>query len=772
MGTDTVVNTSRKCGTSSPNVIGKHITKSQKRNKMKKLAITLITTFLLLSCTNSQTVQPLNLDFEQSEKGYPTKWEDFGSKDYKIYIDSTNAKSGKFSAVIENLEYDLNFKALSINLPNNYNGKFIRLSGYIKTENVTDGYAGLWMRIDPQVGFDNMGNRGVTGTTNWAAYEITLPLDPKKTDKIVVGGLLVGKGKMWLDNLHVSIDGKDLNDANIGIYKKETRPAEKDTAFASGSNIVFPDLNNKTINDLELLGRVWGFLKYHHPEISKGNYNWDYELFRILPGYLIVRDNQERDNMLITWIKKYGQVPVCKNCKPTPNDAAVKPELSWMDNSNLSNELKTKLKEIYDNRNQGENYYIALHEDAGNPNFTNENPYSKMPYPDDGFRLLSLYRYWNMIEYFYPNKHLTDKKWSTVLKEYIPKFLDAKNKLEYELAAVQVIGELHDSHANLWGGADKISALRGTNFAPFRAEFIENKLVVTDYYNPEFSADAKLKIGDIITHINGKAIASIIDSVKTYYPASNNASMLRDISADLLRSKENTMNLGYISESQHKEQNIALYAKGKLNMYDWYKVNKNEKCFKLLEGNIGYVTLANIKESDIPEIKESFKNTKGLIIDIRNYPSTFVPFALGSYFVSRATAFVKFTNGDPANPGAFTYTEPLEITGDGDHYKGKLIVLVNEKSQSQAEYTALAFRAAENSKIVGSTTAGADGNVSAILLPGGLRTMISGIGVYYPDGKETQRIGIVPDIKVTPTIEGIKKGKDELLEKAIEIINQ
>jgi C-terminal processing protease CtpA/Prc len=100
-----------------------------------------------------------------------------------------------------------------------------------------------------------------------------------------------------------------------------------------------------------------------------------------------------------------------------------------------------------------------------------------------------------------------------------------------------------------------------------------------------------------------------------------------------------------------------------------------------------------------------------------------------------------------------------------------LVVLVNEKSQSQAEYTAMAFRAVQNSTIIGSTTAGADGNISEILLPGGLRTLISGIGVYYPNGTETQRIGIVPDITVKPTIKGIKEGKDEVLAKAIEIIN-
>ncbi|CCH57291.1 peptidase S41 [Fibrisoma limi BUZ 3] len=52
----------------------------------------------------------------------------------------------------------------------------------------------------------------------------------------------------------------------------------------------------------------------------------------------------------------------------------------------------------------------------------------------------------------------------------------------------------------------------------------------------------------------------------------------------------------------------------------------------------------------------------------------------------------------------------------------------------------------------------------------GLRTMFSGIGVYYPDGLETQRIGIVPDIDVKPTIQGIREGRDELLERAVELI--
>jgi C-terminal processing protease CtpA/Prc len=100
-----------------------------------------------------------------------------------------------------------------------------------------------------------------------------------------------------------------------------------------------------------------------------------------------------------------------------------------------------------------------------------------------------------------------------------------------------------------------------------------------------------------------------------------------------------------------------------------------------------------------------------------------------------------------------------------------MIILVNEETQSNGEFTAMGFRKAKNATVVGSQTAGADGNVTPMFnLPGGISTVFTGLGVYYPDGKETQRIGIVPDVVVKPTIKGISEGKDEVLDKAMEII--
>jgi C-terminal processing protease CtpA/Prc len=111
--------------------------------------------------------------------------------------------------------------------------------------------------------------------------------------------------------------------------------------------------------------------------------------------------------------------------------------------------------------------------------------------------------------------------------------------------------------------------------------------------------------------------------------------------------------------------------------------------------------------------------------------------------------------------------EALNLTPAEPHYDGKVVVLVDETSLSRAEYTAVALQSAPHTVVIGSMTAGADGDLSGFPLPGGLRTAISGVGVFYPDGAPTQRVGVHVDIEVHPSIRGIRAGRDEVMEAAV-----
>ena len=637
----------------------------------------------------------------------------------------------------------------------------------MKIKNVTGGFAGLLLRIDGNgttLVFDNMQRKNVSGTKDWEKYSITLEY-PENGEQIYVAGILVGKGEAWFDDFVVSIDGQNVQ--TLKESEKVFTPAQQDKKFDKGSTISSNDLMSCSIDNLVLLGRVWGFLKYHHPAIAKGAYNWDYELFRFLSKYIKVKNEHDRNELLITWINNLGNIEECTNCKPTDKEAILKPNNIWMDK--LQNSLKNKLTYIYKNRSQGNNYYISK-KIIGNPNFKNENAYYSMPYPDAGYRLLSIYRYWNMINYFFPYKHLTDKNWDNILKEYIPLFIGAKDELSYEKAVIQLIGEIQDTHANLWQGGNRFQEWKGTNYAPIKVRFIENQLTITDFFNEDLKNDLGLKHGDVITRIDDVDIQDIIKENLKYYPASNIPTQLRDLAKDILRSNKENIKIEFKQKKETKVIVLPLYTKNKIDeLKD--AIEEESKSFKLLDKNIGYINLAHIKKEDISKIKEEFQDTDGIIIDIRNYPATSILYELGPYFVSSNKPFVKFTTANLKNPGEFTFVNTLNMQSTGKTYEGKVVILINELTLSHAEFTAMAFRVADNSIIIGSTTAGADGNVSEISLPGGLLTMISGIGVNYPDGKETQRVGIIPDIIIKPTIEGIRNRKDELLDKAIEIIN-
>jgi erythromycin esterase-like protein len=103
-------------------------------------------------------------------------------------------------------------------------GKRIRFSGYIKTEGVSNGYAGLWWRADgpnpPRaLAFDNMQDRGAKGTADWKKFELELSI-PAETRNINFGALLVGKGTAWFDGLAVEVDGAPYqNESVFGFLK-------------------------------------------------------------------------------------------------------------------------------------------------------------------------------------------------------------------------------------------------------------------------------------------------------------------------------------------------------------------------------------------------------------------------------------------------------------------------------------------------------------------------------------------------------------------------
>lgn len=737
---------------------------------MKKLSI--VIAFLCLTLVNrAQTFENnkeiQNLDFENIKNNMPVGWSTMGSSICKFSVDSITKVNGKYSAVIEAKSDKQVFGAWGITIPHSYEGKQITLSGYMKTENVTGSHAGLWMRLDPEAGFDNMVGQAIKGTNDWKQYTITLPLSPNKVQSIVVGGILVGTGKIWIDNLEVTIDGKKIE--NLNPYIKPKLAADIDNEFAKTSKLSLDVINKLTNKELTNLGLIWGYLKYYHPNIQKGMYNWDAELFRLIPKLTEIK-HKERDTFLVNWIKGLGEYQPTKY-EPDTANIALYPDLEWINNSNFSEELSEILLRLKDAKREDEGYYIKFTEGIGNPTFPNERELNE-PYPDAGYRLLSLYRYWNIIQYFSPNRHLIGKDWKNVLSESIPYVLNANNGEEYGLAMLGVINQLNDGHADLNSTLGQLDEYYGIRLASPIISFIEENPIVTGFYNDSLQVLSPLKVGDEIISVDGKTMSQYLKERWDKTPASNTQGKYKKLADGLLRSNHRELSVTYKRNRDVLTNNILTYSPAETgNLFSFR--NTLDSCFTMLTKEIAYIHIGSLKSSVLPNILDKIRGTKGLIIDFRCYPTDYnSAFILASFLSSKPVSFVKGTVGSATIPGLFvSYDGGKFGENNPNNYKGKTVVLVNEKTISAAEFATMLFQAIDNVTVIGSTTAGADGDISRIFLPGGLATNFSGVGILYPNGKETQRTGIVVDIKVEPTIKGIKEGRDEMIDKALKFLS-
>ena len=141
-------------------------------------------------------------------------------------------------------KYDASFGVATGTFPvKDAAGKTARFSAWIKTDNVLNGYAGLWWRVDgpgegtnrPQLAFDNSmarfidgkpdaGSgtiRGATGTTPWTRYEFELPVG-KTSSNINFGVLFTGTGTVWVDSLKVELDGEPYSNPQFDFDFEST----------------------------------------------------------------------------------------------------------------------------------------------------------------------------------------------------------------------------------------------------------------------------------------------------------------------------------------------------------------------------------------------------------------------------------------------------------------------------------------------------------------------------------------------------------------------
>jgi C-terminal processing protease CtpA/Prc len=527
----------------------------------------------------------------------------------------------------------------------------------------------------------------------------------------------------------------------------------------------FTAQNLSETQKLESLCRVWGFLKYYHPNVAKGKFNWDDQLFQKIDELENISDKNQLNELYSNWIDGLGKVDECKECSKEENKVYFLKnfDLSWINNENIFSEnMIRKLNYIRNNRNYGENYYFGIN--GRKVYFRNENSYGSK-FISKQISLFELFRYWNYAEYFFPYKYKTDQNWNEVLTEMIPKFLNINNDVNYHLNLAELVTKTDDSHAFLLSPLISLNQYGRKNVS-VEYSYAEGKLVVTKLNSNTFNEENPLQVGDVIYDINGLTIPQKVNAFGKYIPASNSWGKIKKVRRLFLMTNKDSTDL----KIERNGENLALRVKTYfLKDIISEKPIQSEK-WKFLddERKIGYVNMGVIERKDLDEMFKNLKSTESIIIDSRNYPKmTILP--LSKLFLPDNTVYYQFMFPETNYLSKFYSRKNSIGRKNSEYYKGNVVILVDENTQSQAETTVMMFKQHPKAKVIGSYTSGANGDVIRFNIAD-LETSFTGLGAYYPDGKETQRIGIIPDIIVKPTIKGIQEGKDEILERALKYI--
>ena len=517
------------------------------------------------------------------------------------------------------------------------------------------------------------------------------------------------------------------------------------------------------------IGRIWGFLKYYHPQVAKGKIDWDGQLIQLLDESATIHSKQALSIRLLSWINQLGPVMPCSSCS-APDSATFTRnlDLSWLTDSSLfSQPLRQQLTFIAANRNQRANQYVHWDPFRNRLAFS-EPDYAEMALPNSSYRLLGLFRYWNIIEYFHPTKYAMPQSWNQVLTQFVPRFQQAADTLSYQHVLQQLISATHDGHAELViPPAYRLPWTKPFLYPPFDYRMLNDTLLVTSFLNDSLSQLDDIRLGDRLIRIGGHSIPELVNQRAPDYSGSNRSALIRQILPVLLTGSQPVVDIELIRDGQQLRKSMHRYEFERLGYRPQLPIRS-----KAVPPTIGYVDLGKLPASKVKQVMEQYLNRQGIIFDVRAYPEGSFQ-RICDYLNPAPKGFARYTKPDLSFPGLFSLGA-IQYVGrkNADYYRGKVAILCNGYTQSAAESTCMALRTAPRAKIIGTQSAGANGDVSYVRFPGGYQTRFSGRGVYTIDGQLILGQGVPIDIEATPSANDYLNGTDRTLQAAIDWISQ
>lgn len=375
-------------------------------------------------------------------------------------------------------------------------------------------------------------------------------------------------------------------------------------------------------------------------------------------------------------------------------------------------------------------------------------------------RLGNVVNIYNVIQHFYPYFDEVDVDWDAQLEMALQRSFSDTGADDHVVTLQKLTATIKDGHLWVWQGPSAYGFYPDVHW-----EWIQDSLVITKVMNDTVD----IQVGDVVTKINNQEPHKYFEEVnsrisygtKTYLNYSNKA---RSLSA-----KKDAPLLLEINN-----QEISLRHHRSISQYTLARPSIQANMYKLLDGDVMYISLATIRRDTLTKLLPELTKMKGLVCDFRghNYHiwDFFKHFLQDEVTGASIVKIPRVIYPDQERPVGFEESQyPSEPQSP---YLGdiKTVFIIDGRVKSSAESFMNSIKRHGLGTIVGEQSAGANGMMNPFQISGEVSIYWTGAKVTNDDGSQFHGIGITPDIEVHKTIQGIRDGKDEFLDKAIEIL--
>ena len=380
------------------------------------------------------------------------------------------------------------------------------------------------------------------------------------------------------------------------------------------------------------------------------------------------------------------------------------------------------------------------------------------PFPDASdmrVRLADIVITWNVFQHFYPYFDVVHVDWGRELESALSLALSSRDADEFVDVMKRLLAVAEDGHASVQN-----KNFKRRFFLPFQVSRIEGRVLVTRSDDPNVSP------GDEVVGLGSRAVADILAGDQELISGSIQWKLASSLMLLGASSTQEPTEVGLVRDGTKMSVTVPLRTSP-------YFPQRAGRPIAEIQPHIWYVDLTRASMAEITAEMASISKAQGVILDLRGYPksnSDILRYLIDRPDSSRWMYVPEIARPDREGPIKYD-TLGWDLAPAQPHITGKAVLLTDATAISYAESIAGYFSDGLIGTIIGAPTAGTNGNVRKVDLPGGLSIRFTGMRVLAHSGAQQHLLGVAPHLPVERTALGVKEGKDEVLEAGLRFLS-